>query len=209
MLRALKSLRRVNASKVAHLEVERKFALSNAQAHKLPAQISLLGFQHMGQVIMKDTFLPVLTEGDMMRVRDETTNETTCCILTRKSWVVIDGERERKELEESVDNIARGCLLELGERLNGSPLLSFTKARDFYHCLSDPQFKNVVVTIDNVEGLGQYSGFYMEIELLVPIGGDVQSARQRINQIATTLLGKESECVQLSYQDMLKRATAV
>jgi len=209
MLRGLKALRRSHESesKKAHLEVERKFALSDLEARNLPVQLSHLGFQHTDLVFMTDTFLPVTVEGDMMRIRDETINEITDCILTRKSWVEIDGERERKESEEGVDQMTRGCLLELGERLNGGPLLSFTKERDFYTCLSDPQFKNVVVTIDSVKGLGQYSGFYMEIELLVPVGGDVQSARQRINQIATTVLGKERDCVQLSYQDMLKRAT--
>lgn len=199
-------------SKQAHLEVERKFALSQSEAGKLPAQISLLGFQYMGQVHMTDTFLPVTTDGDMMRLRDETTKETTeettRCILTRKSWVVIEGQRERKEIEANVDAIARGCLLELGERLNGAPLLSFTKERDFYECSTHSQFQDVVLTIDNVKGLGQYSGFYLEIELIVKMGGDVQTARERINQIATMLLEREPECVQLSYQDMLKRASA-
>jgi predicted adenylyl cyclase CyaB len=205
MLRALAAIRHAyNNSNKRHLEVERKFKLTDAEARKMPVLLSALGFLHREQVYMTDTFLPVIVESDMMRIRDETADHSTRCLLTRKSWVEVEGERERQETEEKLDMVARGCLLELGERMNGGKLLSFTKQRDHYHC-PEGDFKNVVVCVDSVDGLGEYSGSYVEIELLVEEGGDVQSARTRISQIAATLLGQERECVQLSYQDMLKR----
>jgi adenylate cyclase class IV len=207
-----KILRRVFGSNCrdcqkSHLEVERKFAISKEEFRALPARLIEQGFQLTGQVFMTDTFLPVLTEGDMMRIRVETMNDKTKQVLTRKKWVVIGGEREREETEKETTELAAGCLLELGERLVGGPLPSFSKDRDLYSRLAEDEHHNIVVTLDTAEGLGEYSGHYMEVELLVPVNGDVQAARLQIATIASGLLGDDRACVQMSYQDMLKRST--
>ena len=95
---------------------------SKEEFRALPARLLALGFQATGQVFMTDTFLPVSKEGDMMRLRVETMNDITKQILTRKKWVEIRGEREREEEEKVTSELAAGCLLELGERLAGSPV---------------------------------------------------------------------------------------
>ncbi|CAN5140661.1 hypothetical protein BH10CYA1_BH10CYA1_37740 [soil metagenome] len=208
-----KILRRVFGSscrdcKKSHLEVERKFKISDDEFRALSARLLSQGFQLTGQVFMTDTFLPVLTDGDMMRLRVETMNDITKTILTRKKWVVVNGEREREETEKETSELAAGCLLELGERLVGGPLLSFSKDRDLYSRLAEDEHHKIVVTLDTAEGLGEYSGHYMEIELLVPVDGDVQAARQQIATLAASLLGEERAFEQLSYQEMLKRSIA-
>lgn len=208
-----KILRRVFGSscrdcKKSHLEVERKFKISDSEFRALSARLLSQGFQLTGQVFMTDTFLPVLTEGDMMRLRVETMNDKTKTVLTRKSWVVVNGDREREETEKETSELAAGCLLELGERLAGGPLPSFSKDRDLYSRLAEDEHHNIVVTLDTAEGLGEYSGHYMEIELLVPVDGDVQAARQQIATLAASLLGEERAFEQLSYQEMLKRSSA-
>lgn len=192
--------------KKTHLEVERKFKISDAEFRALPTRLLAQSFAFAGQVFMTDTFLPVINEGDMMRLRVETMNDRTKQILTRKEWVEADGERERQETEKETSELAAGCLLELGERLAGAPLPSFSKDRDLYSRLAEDEHHKIVVSLDTAEGLGEYSGHYMEIELLVPVGGDVQAARQQIASLACSLLGEEREFVQLSYQDMLKRS---
>ncbi len=207
-----KILRRVFGSscrdcKKSHLEVERKFKISDTEFRALSARLLSQGFQLTGQVFMTDTFLPVQTEGDMMRLRVETMNDITKTILTRKKWVDVGGEREREETEKETSELAAGCLLELGERLSGSPLPSFSKDRDMYSRLAEDEHHKIVVALDTAEGLGEYSGHYMEIELLVPVGGDVQSARQQIASLASSLLGEERPFEQLSYQEMLKRSS--
>ena len=207
-----KILRRVFGSncqdcKKSHLEVERKFAISKEEFRALPARLLASGFQLTGQVFMTDTFLPVITEGDMMRIRVETMNDKTKQVLTRKKWVVVGGDREREETEKETSELAAGCLLELGERFAGGPLPSFSKDRDLYSRLAEDDHHNIVVALDTADGLGDYSGHYMEIELLVPVNGDVQAARQQIGSLASSLLGDERAFVQLSYQEMLKRST--
>ena len=207
-----KMLRRVFGSscrdcKKSHLEVERKFKISAEEFRALSARLLSQGFQLTGQVFMTDTFLPVLTEGDMMRLRVETMNDITKTILTRKKWVVVGGEREREETEKVTNDLAAGCLLELGERLAAGPLPSFSKDRDLYSRLAEDEHHKIVVALDTAEGLGEYSGHYMEIELLVPVDGDVAAARQQITSLAASLLGEERAFEQMSYQDMLKRST--
>lgn len=193
--------------KKTHLEVERKFRISVDEFHALPAKLLAEGFQLSGQVFMKDTFLPVQVEGDMMRLREQTMNDATTNILTRKTWVEVGGERERQETEKETSELAAGCLLELGERLAGSALPTFSKDRDMYSRLAEDDHHQIVVSLDTAEGLGDYSGHYMEIELLVPVDGDVKSARTQIASLASGLLGEERQFEKMSYQDMLKRST--
>jgi adenylate cyclase class IV len=198
--------RKCGDCKKTHLEVERKFKISAEEFRALSARLLSKGFQLTGQVFMTDTFLPVQTEGDMMRIRVETMNDITKTILTRKQWVTVGGERERQETERETNDLASGCLLELGERLTGGPLPSFSKDRDMYSRLAEDEHHKIVVALDTAEGLGEYSGHYMEIELLVPVDGDVQAARRQIATLAASLLGEERPFEQLSYQEMLKRS---
>lgn len=198
--------RKCGDCKKTHLEVERKFKISAEEFRALSARLLSQGFQLTGQVFMTDTFLPVQTEGDMMRIRVETMNDITKTILTRKQWVTVGGERERQETERETNDLASGCLLELGERLTGGPLPSFSKDRDMYSRLAEDEHHKIVVALDTAEGLGEYSGHYMEIELLVPVDGDVQAARRQIATLAASLLGEERPFEQLSYQEMLKRS---
>jgi adenylate cyclase class IV len=93
----------------------------------------------------------------------------------------------------------------LGRSLRGSSLLSFSKRRQlFAGTLSGRQ---AVISVDTVSGLGPYSGTYLEIEVLVPIGEDVNAARESIYAMSAQLLGNPEQ-VKQSYMDMLKLATA-
>src|SRR4030095_7504849 len=89
-----------------------------------------------------------------------------------------------------------------GRKVNGADLLFFGKRRR--HFVGRLDNLDAVVSIDSVEGLGQYSGLYLEVEVLVPLGEDVNPARQVIVSLAADLLGEEREQVKQSYMDMLK-----
>ena len=186
-----------------HLEVERKYRLSPEEVSFLPEKIRSLGFVPASTVSMTDRFLPTAGEGDMVRVRDESESGAKRTLLTFKQWVgTQDGGRERQECEGQVGKLGRRLLLVLGCLVRGSRLLSFSKERQLFD--GSLGGRTVVVSIDNVGGLGDYSGFYLEVELLVPLAGDVSSAREAIFGLVVTLLGEEREMVKLSYQDMLK-----
>lgn len=185
----------------SHLEVERKFSISQVEAKSLPHKLNAIGFVHSEDVLMTDSFLPA-PDGEMKRVREEHVGPERRYILTRKHWVEIGGSKERQEAEFELSAFAKTCLLCLGRWLNGSNLLSFSKSRKVYS--GRQQAMDVVVSIDHVDGLGTYSGDYLEVEVLVPIGNDVEPARTLILQLAQQLLAEARQPVKQSYLDMLK-----
>lgn len=188
-----------------HFEVERKFGISAAEYASIPDKLSAHGFKYEGQVYMTDTFVPAAEDGEMIRIRQETANDQSKYLLTHKQWVNVAGQRERAEQEEQVSELIRACLLDVGKRLKGGALSSFSKERNHYTRIE--KGRKVTVALDNVEGLGQYSGYYMEIELIVPASEDVEAARQHIKELAATIFGEERAFVTLSYMEMLKLAT--
>lgn len=187
-----------------HLEVERKFQLLDGESNGLPSRLKARGFASIGRLTMTDTFLPRAKEGDMNRIRVESDGKTTRRLLTMKDWVVVSGEKERREEESEIGLAASLFLRVAGRLLNRSALPSFSKTRDLYsRTLGEV---SAVVSIDQVTGLGRFSGWYLEIEVIVPIGGNVHEARDTIRGVMIELLGEEREFVKRSYQDMLSES---
>ncbi len=193
------------AAHKSHLEVERKFRISEDEWRRLPETLRARGFEPDGQVIMTDTFLPTSNDGDMMRVRNETEAGKRRTLLTLKSWVrTADGGKERQETERSIGRFLAAVLVTVGRWLNGSHLLSFSKHRQMF--ATNISGQAVVVSIDRVSGLGEYSGCYLEVEILVPVGQDVTLAREHIYALVSELFGEARQPVELSYMEMLKRS---
>lgn len=192
------------------LEVERKFRLTEAMAQALPQKLASFGFQPFGETFMKDTFLPTENPADMLRVREEKTVKPNGSIenrivLTAKSWMVFaDGSKEREETEEEIGALSRDSFIRLGEKIVGGKLPSFSKNRALYEGKLG-EFASVV-SIDRAEGLGSYSGNYLEIEVLVETDRNLAEVRQKIQEHAVNLLGPEAEMVTHSYMDMLRMA---
>jgi len=190
----------------SNFEVERKYSISRAEYKALGDKLLSIKFRYVGQAYMKDTFVPVPVDGDMCRVREETMNDRTKYLLTQKTWVQVDNERERKEDEEQITERVAQLMLDLGQRLAGAKLLSFSKDRDFY-TRYDAEGRKVTISLDLVEGLGEYSGPYMEIEILVARKCHVNAARTSIEQLVQEVLG-ETRPVADSYMEMLKRSAS-
>jgi len=191
----------------AHLEVERKFRLFDGELDTLESRLPGCGFDLIGEVTMTDTFLPTVKDEDMIRIRVESEGEERRRYLTLKDWVMIDGERERRE-EEGVIGLMPGVVLRLvGRLVAGTSPLSFSKVRRSYSSTQPGSDVQVVVSVDRVTGLGVYSGAYLEVEIIVPVGGDVKSARERIRTEVFDLLGEHRDFVPRSYHDMLRETT--
>lgn len=188
----------------SNFEVERKYPISDAERKTLPDKLLSMGYRYVGQAYMKDTFVPTLVEGDMCRVREETMNDRTKYLLTEKVWVQVGNERERKEDEEQITVRVAQLLLDLGKRLSGAELLSFSKDRDLYTRYDD-EGRKITISIDLVEGLGESDGHYMEIEILVAQKCHVAAARKTIEQLVQDVLG-DARAVADSYMEMLKRS---
>ncbi|MBP9093036.1 CYTH domain-containing protein [bacterium] len=184
-----------------NFEVERKYRLQDSELGVVREQLVQMGFSQGRLIAMTDQFLPVKVKGEMLRIRDEVVNFESVTLLTIKEWVNIAGGRERRETEGQLSALTRRFLLALGVLLNGGKLMSFSKQRQEHHNASMP---GVVITLDDVSGLGKHSGRYAEIEVLVPQDGDVESARAQIAQLARTVFDEERAPVEMSYQLMLE-----
>ena len=185
-----------------HFEIERKFRLSEEEYGQLPARLSEAYFTPGRTVIEKDTFFPVEKQGDMLRLRDEQSSDLTRHIFTRKTWVETAGAKERSESEEEVSPFLREFILAVVRQVHPEPLRTLKKKRSFFE-KSQSAGAQVVVTLDYVDGLGIRSGPYMEIELIIEHEQDVQSARDKIQELALRLLHEQRDDERMSYQDML------
>jgi predicted adenylyl cyclase CyaB len=192
----------------AHFEVERKFALTKPEVDEIPVRLKALGFTYIGTAAMTDTFLPTFVDGEMMRVRfEQIGSEPLRTLLTYKQWVKTATGKERKESEREVGSTVGALWRLVGRAIIRQPLLSFSKNRQLFDGkLGDA---DAVVSIDDVSGLGNFSGSYMEVEVLVPLDGDVVAYRDRIFAIVKEILLEARPDVQRSYMDMLKESRTV
>lgn len=192
-----------------HLEVERKFRIAEAEVAAIRTRLSALLFEHFGDATLADTFLPSPVKGEMMRVRRETLNGHKDVLLTYKTWVATpDGGKERQEAEHPTRPLIASLLIILGRLVQGGPLLGFSKERSLYRGAYGPG--EVVVGIDQVVGLGRYSGYYVEIEIMVPHADreSAGAAKSAIYEVAEKIFGEAREDVKQSYLDMLIAARA-
>jgi adenylate cyclase class IV len=195
------------ASDKGHLEVERKFALTADEAERLRQSLVDAGYRYAGLASMTDTFLPVLEQGEMMRVRQESIDDNpVSTVLTFKQWVPANTGKERRETERQVRSTTGLVWAILGRFISGKPLPRFSKQRQLFEGTINSA--PAVVSIDKVDGLGQFSGWYMEVEIIVPLDGDPSQFTQHIFQLVEELLGAPREDVKRSYQEMLRLASS-
>lgn len=191
------------AAQKGHLEVERKFSISRQESESLPLRLRELDFEPCGSIRMTDTFLPARERGEMMRVRDELMGSSARSFFTLKSWVQVSGGKERRECECEVSSFMRTIAIVLARFAAGArELLGFSKERAIFEgVISDRKY---LVCIDRVSGLGKYSGHFLEIESVVPLGEDPAAVRAEIYKLVEALLGAPREDVKRSYLEMLE-----
>lgn len=190
------------AAAKGHLEVERKFSISKQEAESLPLRLRELDFKPAGSLRMTDTFIPSRQKGEMMRVRDELIGSSARSLLTLKSWVQVNGGKERHECECKVSSLARTLLIVLARFASGKELLGFSKERALFEgVLNGRQY---LVCLDRVSGLGEYSGHFLEVESTLPLGEDSSAVKSEIFKLAETLFGTPREDVKRSYLEMLE-----
>jgi len=190
-----------HSSNQPNFEVERKYHIVENELERVKERLQQMSFSPSRLIAMTDQFLPVRVKGEMLRIRDEVVESHSETLLTIKEWVIIAGGRERRETEGKLSPLMRRFLLSLGRLLKGGALNSFSKMRQEH---LNASATGVVITLDEVSGLGKHSGHYAEIEVLVPQDGDVAAARAQIAQLALRLFNEERQPVEMSYQLMLE-----
>ena len=192
----------------AHLEVELKFRIGAGEASGLPDQLRQRLFVSEGMVELSDTFLPVAVEGEMMRIRQEKDEHRSIkTLITFKQWVATATGRTRRESERAVSPMAAIVLLVVGRMIGGSPLLGFAKKRQLYTGMVGQH--QMTVAIDDVSGLGSFSGWYLEAEVIVPLSGDPVAVQDDILIFAQSLFGDKRQPEKQSYFEMLVRSQSL
>jgi predicted adenylyl cyclase CyaB len=186
-----------------HLEVERKFSISPEEGESLPLRLRELEFKPVGSVVMTDTFIPPRQKGEMLRVRDELIANTVRSVFTLKTWVHgKDGNKERQESEAEVSSLVRTLVVIVARYFCDRELLNFSKERALFE--GKINGREVVACIDRVSGLGKFSGYFLEVECIVPLGQDPSEARTEIFKFVETLFGSPREDIKRSYLEMLE-----
>lgn len=200
------SLRSANArEKAFRFEIERKYRLTLDEYNALQGLLVERGFTRGQKFTLIDTFLPVQNKGEMIRVRDQVSHSLTASVLTLKNWVMVAGEKERKENEvDPLDKLSRSILLWLGRRASGTSLLSYSKQREELTDTRDGL--QVTAALDWTEDLGEYSGYYLEFEVIAFDNNDIEKARATISKLVAEFLGSAQRPTAPSYRDMLERS---
>jgi adenylate cyclase class IV len=188
-----------------NLEVERKYRMTLDQSKEMPQLLPAKGFHLYSKAELVDIFLPG-QEDEMVRLRRETNEDGTHFILTFKRWERnAKGERERRENECRLPQFIAKVLLYLAKHSVSQPLLTFSKLRQ--HFEGKLTGRTSVVSIDQVTGLGQYSGDYLEIEVLLSLQDQgLAQVRESIAGLALALMPNNCQMVEQSYLDLLKRS---
>lgn len=200
------SIRAMGASaKPNQFEIERKYRLSLAEYNTLQSLLAERGFVHACKYSLTDTFLPAKNKGELIRVRDQKGSDGTSSVLTLKSWVQVAGQREREEREvDPLDRLSRSVLIIFGRRVADQALLSYTKERQEFRANRDGL--SVTAALDYTDQLGEFSGYYLEFEVIAHDSNDVERARATISKLVAEFLGSEERPTAPSYKDMLERS---
>lgn len=200
------SIRAMGASaKPNQFEIERKYRLSLAEYNTLQSLLAERGFVHACKYSLTDTFLPAKNKGELIRVRDQKGSDGTSSVLTLKSWVQVAGQREREEREvDPLDRLSRSVLIIFGRRVADQALLSYTKERQEFCANRDGL--SVTAALDYTDQLGEFSGYYLEFEVIAHDSNDVERARATISKLVAEFLGSEERPTAPSYKDMLERS---
>ena len=200
------SIRSMGASaKPNQFEIERKYRLSLAEYNTLQSLLAERGFVHACKYSLTDTFLPAKNKGELIRVRDQKGSDGTSSVLTLKSWVQVAGQREREEREvDPLDRLSRSVLIIFGRRVADQALLSYTKERQEFRANRDGL--SVTAALDYTDQLGEFSGYYLEFEVIAHDSNDVERARATISKLVAEFLGSEERPTAPSYKDMLERS---
>jgi adenylate cyclase, class 2 len=158
-------------------EVEIKFRIERSSISGLVSKLGVLGYEHAGDMHQVDAVylgaghksFATFTPGDVV-ARVRLSNDEVSLTTKRKLG---DSNNEEYEVVCSDYATAKNILAALGM----NEVVEVDKTRIEY------KKDSITVTLDEVKNLGHY----VEIEILVPIGGDASAAENTIMETAASL----------------------
>lgn len=180
-------------------EVEKKYPLKGKEGKtKVECRLKKLGFVFCGETNQYDYMLPGSTEGERIRIREEGTS----FFQTYKSSIMVDGEKVRREEEPEIHPVTAHLAIIGAKKALRESLPTMFKHRRMFKRNWGRFVVNVL--IDKTPVLSSlYSGYFMEVEIMVEDPEQVVKARRLVTVIAASILGETREPAKLSYRKML------
>jgi predicted adenylyl cyclase CyaB len=196
----------------AVLEIERKFKITAPEALHVVEYLRGHDFKLSEDCQMSDIFLPTGADSQQLlrirsvSVRSDEDGKNPAKVLTYKTWIKTDdGGKERQEREEAIGDLAAECLVKVGRLAkDGEELPSYQKERKTYSGQCNGYSVNV--SLDEVSGLGEFNGFYMEVEIIITDNAGINAAREQVYALAHEILGDKRGHHELTYLEMLTKA---
>lgn len=191
----------------AQLEVERKFRISSREYAGLQAKLERNGYGFDVASVITDVLLPC-KRGVTHRVRreqflDRELSEVVRLDTYKEHPKLPNGQHVRRENEAEISIADAETLITNAIHRECMPLPQYSKLRRNYVGKLDSY--DLTVSLDIAQGLGRYSGHYIEFEILLPDGSthaDVEKAGAAIVRFARRLLSGNRNPVK-SYRKML------
>lgn len=190
---------------LSHYEIERKYRTTGDEQTAIAAKLSRHDFELEMTSIITDTLLPA-PKSETLRIRreqivDEQKPDVRYLRTHKKHPLLPNGThvREEEELAISLEEADREMTQAMHS--NCAPLPSYSKVRRSY--TGTWKGLKLTVCLDVAQGLCSYSGHYIEIEALLPVGSKkINKVQAKIVRFAQHLLGDKRAPV-ISYRKML------
>lgn len=191
-------------------EIEVKYVIHSEKVSDIFDTLMDMGFRHKATYNLVDMWLPPKEKSESLRIREQTQGKTRKYFLSSKKTKETNGEGKNKcEAESKIDEFTRDVLIGLALRMR-SVLPVVRKTR--YSWQGRIRSRDYTVVVDEVVDLGRFSGFYLEVETLVPYNKVDPKAMDDVKHIALKILhaaydGEENlkfSHAKLSYRKMAK-----
>jgi hypothetical protein len=193
---------------VAHLETEKGFRITKSEYNLITRLLPLIGFSFTNKSRLTDFLVPTAGE-TTKRMRIERTLTSASgelelhCIKCEKSHPISGpaGKNVRREVEKHVTPVAALSFILSAIEKHGAPIPYYSKKRSHFEGVYEGY--PITIALDQAVGLGRFSGYYMELETILPMGSeDVSHALSVIDALAKSLL-HEKRAAKISYRKML------
>ncbi len=199
----------------AHLETEKGYGISKAESRLLRRELQAMGFAFLKKSLITDFVIP--TRGETTRrMRIENIKKAAdgakgiYCIRCFKNHPIKGkrGKHVRMEDEKNVKprKALTFILTMIGEL--GAPIPYYSKKRRLYRGVYEGY--EMTISLDHAKGIGKFSGYYMEIETILPLDSKEEKVAEVIaiiEKLARVLLGERRKA-KISYRKMLMKTWA-
>lgn len=191
-------------------EIEAKYAIQGKKVKDIFDVLMDLGFRHKATYDLVDMWLPPKEEKESLRIREQIQGTSRKYLLSSKKTNAKDeGIKNKCEAESRIDEFTRQVLIGLALRMRSAlPVVRKTR----YSWQGRIGSRDYTIAIDEVFDLGRFSGFYLEVETLVPFNTIDPEAMDDVKHTALKILNSAYEgeknlkfsYAKLSYRKMAK-----